>query len=88
MVPDGGGVVRWTALVQQHTVGQVLVEVSTLHVLCDHAERIAAHTHTQQTNDVRILQTRQDLHLLQEVIPERERERERDSINIEYHSNL
>lgn len=50
--------------------GQELVEVSILHVLCDHAEGVTADTHGQQTDYVRVLQTRHDLNLLQEVVPD------------------
>lgn len=60
---------RRSRLVQKHSVGQVLVQVSTFHVLGDHTERITAHTHSQQADDVRVLQARQDLHLFQEVVP-------------------
>lgn len=49
--------------------GQKLVEVSVLHVLCDHTERIAVDTHSKQANDVGVLQTGHDLYLFQEVIP-------------------
>ena len=70
-VPDGGCVVCRPCFVQKHPVGQILVEVSTLHVLSDHTERVAAHTHSQQADDVRVLQARQDLHLFQEVVPTR-----------------
>lgn len=52
-------------------MGQILVQVSTLHVLGDHAEGIAAHTHPQKTDDVGVLQAGQDLHLLQEVVSTR-----------------
>jgi hypothetical protein len=37
--------------------GQELVEVIVLHVLCDHAEGVAADTHGQQTDNVGVLQT-------------------------------
>ena len=59
----------WPRLVQKHPVGQILVQISTFHVLSDHTERVAAHTHSQQTDDVWVLQARQDLHLFQEVVP-------------------
>lgn len=52
-------------------MGQILVQVSTFHVLGDHAERIAAHTHPQKTDDVGILEAGQDLHLFQEVVSTR-----------------
>lgn len=72
-LPDGRGVVRRPRLVQKHSVGQILVQVATFHVLGDHTEGIAAHTHSQQTDDVRVLQARQDLDLFQEVVPTRAR---------------
>lgn len=59
---------RRSGFVQQDSMGQVLVQVSTLHVLRNHAEWVAAHTHPQQLDDVGVLQTRQDLHLFQEVV--------------------
>lgn len=37
--------------------GQKLVEISVFHVLCDHTERVAVDAHSQQTNDVGVLQT-------------------------------
>lgn len=52
-------------------MGQVLVQVSAFHVLGDHAERVAAHTHPQETDDVGVLQAGQDLHLFQEVVSTR-----------------
>lgn len=73
VLPDGWGVVRGPGLVQKHSVGQVLVEVSTLHVLGDHAERVAADAHTKQPDDIRVLQARQDLHLFEEIVPDGER---------------
>lgn len=72
-LPDGRGIVRGPRLVQKHTVGQILVEVSTFHVLSDHTEGVAAHTHSQQSDDVGILQAGQDFYLFQEVIPTRMR---------------
>lgn len=48
---------------------QELVEVSVLHVLRDHTERVAADAHSQQPNDVGVLQTRHDLYLFQEIAP-------------------
>lgn len=49
--------------------GQKLVEVSVLHVLCDHTERVAIDANSKQANDVGVLQTGHDLYLFQEVIP-------------------
>lgn len=49
-------------------MGQILIQVSAFHVLGDHAERIAADTHPQETDDVGVLQAGQDLHLFQEVV--------------------
>lgn len=54
-------------------MGQILVQVSTFHVLSDHTKGITAHTHSKQTNDVWVLQARQDLNLFQEVVPTRVR---------------
>ena len=50
---------------------EILIEISVLHVLCDHAEGVALHTHSQQTDDVGVPQSRHDPDLLQEVIPEK-----------------
>lgn len=68
-LPDGWSVPWRSWLIQEHPLTQILVEVSTLHVLGDHAEGVAAHTHTQQADDVGVLEPGQDLHLLQEVVP-------------------
>lgn len=54
-------------------MGQILIQVAAFHVLGDHAERIAADTHPQKTDDVGILQAGQDLHLFQEVVSARGR---------------
>jgi len=62
-------------------MGQILVQVSTLHVLGDHAEGVAAHTHAQQADDVRVLQPRQDLHLFQEVVPTTTRRNQDEGIS-------
>lgn len=48
---------------------QELVEVSVLHVLRYHTERVAADAHSQQPNDVGVLQTRHDLYLFEEIAP-------------------
>lgn len=69
--PDGGRIVGGSRLIEEHSVGQVLVQVSAFHVLGDHAERVAAHTHPQETDDVGVLQAGQDLHLFQEVVSTR-----------------
>lgn len=52
------------ALTQEH------VQVSVLHVLGHHAQRVGRHTHTQQPDDVRVVQPGHDLDFLQEVVPE------------------
>lgn len=80
-LPDGRGVMCRSRLVQKHSVGQILVQVSTFHVLGDHTEGITAHTHSQQTDDVRVLQARQDLHLFQEVVPTRTRRNQDEGIS-------
>lgn len=66
--PDRRNVVGVCECALQLSLGQEHVEVSVLHVLRHHAERVWAHTHAQQLNDVRVIQTRHDLYLLQEVI--------------------
>lgn len=50
-------------------MGQELVEVSILHVLCYHAQGVVPHAHAQQPDDVGVLQPGHDLDLLQEIIP-------------------
>lgn len=45
------------------------VEVSVLHVLGDHAERVRGDAHTQQSDDVGVIEARHDLDFLQEVVP-------------------
>lgn len=62
---------RGSGLVQQDSLGEVLVEVSALHVLRHHAQGVAAHTHAQQPDDVGVFQAGQDLYLLQEVVSDR-----------------
>lgn len=47
------------------------VEVSVLHVLSNHAQWVGRHTHTQQSDDVGVIQTRHNLYFLQEVVPDR-----------------
>lgn len=49
------------------------VEVSVLHVLGHHAQRVRGDAHTQQPDDVGVVQTGHDLDFLQEVIPARGR---------------
>lgn len=56
ILPDSWSIVRRPRLVEKHSVRQILVQVPTFHVLSDHKEWIAAHTHSQQADDVRILQ--------------------------------
>ena len=70
-LPDGRCIVWRPTFVQQDSVGQILVQVTTLHVLGDHAEGITAHTHSQQPDDIWVFQARQNLHLFQEVVPTR-----------------
>lgn len=69
VLPDGWSISGRPRLIKERTLRQILVQVSALHVLSDHTEGIAAHAHSQETNDVRILQPRQDLYLFQEVVP-------------------
>lgn len=69
VLPDGWSISGRPRLIEERTLRQILVEVPALHVLSDHTERITAHTHPQETDDVRILQPRQDLYLFQEVVP-------------------
>lgn len=49
--------------------GKELIEIAILHVLGDHAERVLSDTHSQETNDVGILQPGHDLYLLEKIIP-------------------
>lgn len=68
-IPDGGLPTGAPAhLVFQLMATEELVEVTILHVLCDHAQRVVFHAHTQQPYNVEVLQARHDLHLLQEVV--------------------
>jgi len=67
--PDGRRVAEPGQLPLGLVAGQELVEVTVLHVLRDHAQRVAVDAHGQQADDVRVLQTRHDLYLLQEVVP-------------------
>lgn len=69
VLPDGWSISGRTRLIKERTLRQILVQVPALHVLSDHTEGIAAHTHSKETDDVWILQPRQDLYLFQEVIP-------------------
>ncbi len=66
--PDRWYVVGMRECALYLSLGQEHVEVSVLHVLRHHAERVGAHAHAQQLNDVWVIQTRHDLYLLQEVI--------------------
>lgn len=66
--PDRRNVVGMRECALYLSLGQEHVEVSVLHVLRHHAERVGAHAHAQQLNDVWVIQTRHDLYLLQEVI--------------------
>lgn len=52
----------------QSEITEELVQVSILHVLRDHAQRVRVHTHRQQTDDVGVPQARHDPDLLQEVV--------------------
>ena len=64
-VPDRGFVTRLYLLhFVQLMAGQELVKVSIFHVLRDHAEGVALHTHCQQADDVRVPQPRHDPDLL------------------------
>lgn len=45
------------------------VEVSVLHVLRHHAQRVGGHAHAQQPDDVGVVQAGHDLDFLQEVAP-------------------
>lgn len=51
------------------------IEVSVLHVFSYHAQRVRGHTHTQQPDDVGVVQTGHDLDFLQEVVPNVREER-------------
>lgn len=46
------------------------VQVSVLHVFSHHAQRVGRHAHTQQPDDVGVVQTGHDLNFLQEVVPD------------------
>ena len=56
-LPDSGYGAAECYLSLRFMAGQELGEVTGLHVLCDHAEGVAADTHGQQTDDVGVLQT-------------------------------
>lgn len=47
------------------------VEVSVLHVLSDHAERVRGHAHAQQPDDVGVVEARHYLDFLEEVVPDK-----------------
>lgn len=66
--PDSHGIAEQSELPLGFMSWQKLIEVSILHVLCDHTERITVDAHCQETNDVWVLQTGHDLYLFQEVI--------------------
>lgn len=67
--PDCRCIAELSELSLRLVAGQKLVEVSVLHVLCDHTERVAVDAYSKQANDVGVLQTGHDLYLFQEVIP-------------------
>lgn len=67
--PDSRCIAEQSELSLRFVAGQKLVEISVLHVLCDHTERVAVDAHSEQANDVGVLQTGHDLYLFQEVIP-------------------
>lgn len=55
--PDSRRIAEQSKLSLGFVAGQELVEISVLHVLCDHTERVAVDAHSQQANDVGVLQT-------------------------------
>lgn len=55
--PDSGCIAEQSQLPLGLVAGEELVEISVLHVLCDHTERVAVDAHGQQANDVGVLQT-------------------------------
>lgn len=67
--PDSRCIAEQGELSLGFMTGQELVQIPVLHVLCDHTERVAVDAHCQEANDVRVLQTRHDLYLFQEVVP-------------------
>ena len=67
--PDSGCIAEQSQLPLGLVAGEELVEISVLHVLCDHTERVAVDAHGKQANDVGVLQTWHDLYLFQEVVP-------------------
>lgn len=69
LLRDTGDVVWNGKFAVDLPVGQELVEVSILHVLCYHAQGVVPHAHAQQPDDVGVLQPGHDLDLLQEIIP-------------------
>lgn len=68
-VPDRGDVVGMGERALDLSLREEHVEVSVLHVLRHHAQGVRVHAHTQQADDVRVVQARHDLYFLQEVIP-------------------
>ncbi len=67
-LPDCGSVAEESNHALRLMAGQELIKVSVLHVLCDHTQRVRAHTHRQQPDDVGVFQSWHDLYLLQEII--------------------
>ncbi len=74
--PDSRCVAEQSQLSLGFVAGQELVEISILHVLCDHAERVAVDAHSEHADDVGVLQTGHDLYLFQEVVPAKSHERD------------
>lgn len=78
--PDGGDVVGVRERALDLALRQEHVQVSVLHVLGDHAERVGRHAHAQQPDDVGVVQPRHDLDLLQEVVPDWWKHKERADV--------
>lgn len=55
--PDSRCVAEQSELPLWFMAGQKLVEISVLHVLCDHTKRVAVDAHSEQPDDVGVLQT-------------------------------
>lgn len=68
--PDGGDVVGVCQRALDLSLRKEHVEVSILHVLGHHAQRVRGHAHAQQPDDVGVVQTGHDLDFLQEVVPD------------------
>lgn len=74
--PDGRDAVGVRQRALDFPLRQEHVEVSVLHVLRHHAQRVGRHAHAQQPDDVRVVQPRHDLDFLQEVVSDGRKDRD------------